>query len=364
MIVGGLDQFTGSGRQLDHEDSAMLRLDHHFSASDTAYLRFSFDAAYSDVPSDGLNDRQLTTSRPVNGELEELHIYSTRLVNELKFGFNRSTVFTSNQGLSNLPYSVAVSGLTTLANNEFTTGVGNSFSYIDNLTMVRGARTLKFGVEARRIQLDQGNTANGTVVYSSLNLPASSFQANSVSSATFNDSLPLNGLRKTEVYSYAQDEWKFRPNFTLNLGVRYTFYNIFHEVHGKADPFDFATCGAAGYCGVGASFGNPNTLDVDPRISFAWLPMASGGGKTVIRSGFGITTGLRSGTIAAPPVGAFCWNRVSISVRTYSTKPCICRFISSIRSRICRMMAIPAMFTPRSRARFRMNSSRSRSSSV
>ena len=66
--------------------------------------------------------------------------------------------------------------------------MGNSFSYIDNLTMVRGAHTLKFGVEIRRIQLDQGNTSNGTVIYSSLQLPASSFLVNSVSSATYNDS--------------------------------------------------------------------------------------------------------------------------------------------------------------------------------
>jgi hypothetical protein len=290
-----IDQFTGSGRQLDHEDSAMLRLDQSFSATDTAYLRFNFDAATSDVPSDGLNDRQLTTSRPANGELEALHIFSPKLVNELKFGFNRSTVFTTNQGLTNLPYSIAVAGLTTLASNEFTTGVGNSFSYIDNLTMLREAHTLKFGVEVRRIQLDQGNTSNGTVVYSSLNLPTSSFLANSVSSATYNDELPVNGLRKTEIYSYAQDEWKLHPNLTLNLGVRYTFYNIFHEAHGKANPFDFATCGAAGFCGVGASFGNPNTLDVDPRISFAWSPSRRssglGGGKTVIRSGFGLYHG-------------------------------------------------------------------------
>ena len=286
-----IDRFTGSGRQLDHEDSAMLRLDQHFSAADTAYLRFSFDAASSDVPSDGLDDRQLTTSRPVNGELEALHIFSPRLVNELKFGFNRSTVFTTNQGLTNLPYSIAVAGLTTLANNEVTAGLGNSFSYIDNLTLVRGAHTLKFGVEVRRIQLDQGNTANGTVVYSSLNSPTSSFLANSVSSATYNQQLPINGMRKTEVYSYAQDEWKFRPNLTLNLGVRYAFYNIFHEVHGKANPFDFATCGAAGFCGVGASFGNPNTLDADPRISVTWSPLALGSGKTVIRSGFGIYHG-------------------------------------------------------------------------
>ncbi|MDR3751818.1 MAG: TonB-dependent receptor [Terracidiphilus sp.] len=284
------DEFTGSGRQLDHEDSAMLRLDHRFSAADTVYLRFSFDAAYSNVPlaSSGayLNDRQLVTSRPVNGELESLHIFSPTLVNELKFGFNRGTVLTTNQGLSNLPYTIAVSGFTTLANNEFKLGIGNSFSYIDNLTMVHGAHTLKLGVEVRRIQLDQGNSANGTVSYSS---PAN-FLANVVNSATYAQPLQENGLRKTHVYSYAQDEWKYRSNLTLNLGVRYSFYSLFHEVHGKAIPFDFATCGAVGFCGAGASFGNTNTLDIDPRLSVAWLPSALGG-KTVIRSGFGIYHG-------------------------------------------------------------------------
>ena len=38
---------------------------------------------------------------------------------------------------------------------------------------------------------------------------------------------------------------------------------------------------------MGASFGPPNYNDFDPRISFAWAP-AKYGGKTVIRSGFGI----------------------------------------------------------------------------
>jgi hypothetical protein len=43
-------EFVGSGRQLDREDSAVLRLDHQFSARNSAYLRFNYDAAVSDMP--------------------------------------------------------------------------------------------------------------------------------------------------------------------------------------------------------------------------------------------------------------------------------------------------------------------------
>jgi hypothetical protein len=283
-------EFVGSGRQLDHEDSAMLRLDHCFSAADSVYLRFNYDAAVSNAPAaqsgSYLNDKKQVVSRPVNGELEAMHIFSPRIVNELKFGFNRGNAYTTNQSTLNLPYAVSISGLTTLANNQYKPAVGNSFSYIDNLTRVRGAHTLKFGVEVRRIQLDEGNTASGTITYSSL----ANFLTNSASSATYADLLPLNGLRKTGVYSFVEDEWKVQPNLTLNLGIRYDFYNLFHEVNGKPNPFDFATCGAAGFCGVGAGFGQPNTRDVDPRVSIAWAPRALGG-KTVLRSGFGIYHG-------------------------------------------------------------------------
>ena len=285
-----LDQFTGSGRQLDHENSAMLRLDHRFSSTDTAYFRFNFDAAYSNAPlaqaGNFLDDTQEVTSRPVNGELEALHIFSPKLVNEAKFGFNRGNVYTTNLAATNIPYSIAVSGFTTLANNQFKLGVGNSFSYIDNLTLVRGNHMLKFGAEIRRIQLNQGNTPSGAITFSS----TANFLVNSVSSASYASALPVNGMRKTAFYSYAEDEWKVRPNLTLNLGLRYSFYNVFHEVNGKAIPFDFATCGPGGFCAPGASFGNANKLDIDPRVSVAWAPAALHG-RTVVRSGFGLYHG-------------------------------------------------------------------------
>jgi hypothetical protein len=92
-------------------------------------------------------------------------------------------------------------------------------------------------------------------------------------------------LRKTDTSGYAQDEWKWKPNFTLNLGLRYTVFQIFTEADGLANPFDFNTCGAQGFCGTGASFGQQNYGDVDPRVAFVWTPWKSG--HTVIRGGFG-----------------------------------------------------------------------------
>jgi len=281
-----VDQYISQGTQVVNENSAMLRLDHHFSNKTSAYLRLNYDRAVNTQPlaSSGqyLDDRQQLASSPVNGGIELLHIFSPSLVNEVKFGFNRSTAYTTNINQTGIPYAVSVSGFTTLNNNKANVGVGNSFSGIDNLTWIRGRHMIKAGVEIRRIQLNQGNTENGTVSFAS----TAAFLANQVNTGSLNGTLPVNGLRKTQYYGYAQDEFRWTPNFTINLGVRYSFFNIFHEVQGRANPFDFATCGPQGFCGVGASFGQQNYGDIDPRIAFAWSP--KGNNSTVIRAGFGM----------------------------------------------------------------------------
>ncbi len=289
-VNANVAQFTSEGSQIVNEASGMFRIDQHFTQNTTAFIRLNMDVAISDAPlaSSGaeLLDRQDASSRPSNVVVELLHVFSPDLVNESKLGFNRSTIIKANSAESDLPYSVAVPGFTTLNTNEATVGAGNSFSEIDNLTWVKGKHVLKFGAEVRRIQLNEGNGANGTIAYSSL----ANFIANSVSSATYSAALPVNGLRKIATYEYAQDEYKLKPNLTLNAGVRYSYFGIFHEVHNLANPFDFATCGPQGYCGVGASFGRPNTLDFDPRVAFAWAPKRLGG-TTVIRGGAGIYHG-------------------------------------------------------------------------
>jgi hypothetical protein len=230
---------------------------------------------------------QQRVSTPVNGALELLHIFSLKLANEAKFGFNRATSNSYNSSKTGAIYQVAIStgpgpGFVTQNYNYDSIYVGNTFSGIDNLTWVHGRQTFKAGAEIRHIQLNQNYGEHGKVTFSTVE----NLAANQVKSASLTGALPINDLRKNDIAGYAQDEFKARPNFTLNLGVRYTVFQIFDEANGKANPFDFSTCGAQGFCGVGASFGHQNYGDLDPRVGLVWSP--DKGGKTVVRAGFGM----------------------------------------------------------------------------
>jgi len=287
-VAGNPDvaEFIGAGRQLGNEDSGMVRVDQRFSEKTTAFVRLNIDRALSSVPlaSSGqyLEDRQVLNSSPENGVVELLHIFSPSFVNETKLGFNRSTANTTDANHTGSLYAFSVSGFTTLNNDRVSIGSGNTFAGIDNLTKIKGRNVIKAGVEIRRVQMNQGRTASGTISFAS----ASAFEANEANTAKYTEAEPINGLRKFTYFGYLQDEFKWTPEITLNLGARYSFFNVFHEIYGRPDPFDFATCGPGGYCGVGASFGSPTYRDLDPRIALAYAP-AWLGGKTVIRSGFG-----------------------------------------------------------------------------
>jgi hypothetical protein len=190
-----ISRFHGRGNQVDAENSGMIRVDQRISDSTTTFVRMNIDDAVSSVPlaSSGqtLNDRQDTNSRPANAVIEVLHVLSPAATNEAKFGFNRGTVFMDNANQTRLPFSISVADFT-LNNYQQKAGVGNSFSLIDNFTWIKDRHTLKSGLEVRRIQLQQGNTASGSVSYSSAN----AFATNQVNTASFAAALPINGLRK------------------------------------------------------------------------------------------------------------------------------------------------------------------------
>jgi hypothetical protein len=267
--------YVAGANQVDNEDSGMLRLDQRFSERTTAFVRFSADEANYSIPAGALNVLAATGTSLKNGVAELFHIFSPTLINEAKFGINQDIYHTAN--LSQVGYGVTVPNLSSLTAASTTDGAGTTFSYIDDLTWVKGKHIVKVGATVRRINMNQGNSASGTLTYVSL----TNFMNNSMDAATYTSLLPLKRLRKTQFYAYAEDEYKVRSSLTLSLGLRYSFFNVFHEVADRAIPFDFATCG--GYCSAGSAFTYPRRNDFDPRVGIAWSH-----GATVLRAGAGI----------------------------------------------------------------------------
>jgi hypothetical protein len=252
-------------------------------------MRFNYDRSVNTQPlSATATDLQQKVSTPVNGALELLHIFNTSLVNEAHAGFNRSTNNQYNNSDSGSIYQIAISeaapGPAYATENYDYTSIyaGNSYSANDNFTRTHGRHTVKAGAEFRYIQLNQEHGEDGKITFSSV----ANLAEDGVRKASLKGALPVNGLRKNDYDLFAQDEFKLRPNLTLNLGLRYTIFGLFDEKNGQAEPFDFDTCGPQGYCPAGTSFGNQNYGDVDPRVGFAWTPKMSQ--KTVIRGGFGL----------------------------------------------------------------------------
>jgi hypothetical protein len=280
------DQINLVANNTVREDSGMIRFDYRFNDTNTMYARYNTDNVYIDNPTDALGSHNVVPHVPTNGVLAFQHIFSPRVINEVKVGVNRANYHNYSYGIAPVAISVSSASFSGLTNTSLDTEVGTSYSYIDNLSWVNGRHTFKFGVNIMRVQL---NNSGNTLTTASLSYASTDdFINNKASSATYLQGEGVVGNRRTFYQGYAQDEFKVTPNFTLNVGLRYEYYSVVHEILNRSAVVDVQGCG--GFCPKGTPYYDPNTKDFGPRIGAAWAPSMFHG-KTTIRSGFGIYYG-------------------------------------------------------------------------
>jgi hypothetical protein len=311
-----------------NEDAYALRLDYRLNSRNSAYFRFFRDQGFNNQPEGVTGRRALFRANPQNGVVGLQTILKPTLLNEFKFGYNG--VFTRTNGqaptvngidLSNLVINIsgntanfAIPGQGTSAGtatpggllraNSATNGRGQpytvySLSFLDNLSWTKGNHNYKFGVEFRPSRIYTDRLGGTTYVFNSLqtfltNSPASIQYLGDVSAPSpFNGGATGNRKAEQEYYiGYAQDEWKIRPNLTLNYGLRYEYYTPLREARDLDILFDITNGTLKSpderFFKVKHNFG--------PRVGLTWSPnpASSGffaGGRTVFRGGFGIFYG-------------------------------------------------------------------------
>jgi hypothetical protein len=284
------DQWSSTGLNSNREDSGVIRLDHNFTDRTSMFGRFNIDDVTITAPLDTVGGVDAPRVRPSNMVLQLTHVFSPTVVNELRGGFNRSAMHHYQFGTSPLSTAngepgyvgVNVSGFDQPSTNSLDTEVGTTIDGYDDLNIVRGRHTIKMGIGVERHRLNNSSEgiAGGTLSYSS----PENFVNNVLDGYEFLGELPIGGNRRTYYMPYVQDTFKVRPNLTLNLGLRYEYYSVLHEVRDRIAVIKFS-CG--GFCPKGTPLYAPVRTDFAPRLGLAWTP-GGAGGKTVIRTGFGI----------------------------------------------------------------------------
>lgn len=263
--------------------------------------------------------------------LTETHVFSATKINELRLGFSRfifANIPTDSINLSDIGatrgnsdifpgmYQFTITGLFSVGTgvNDDRGTVSNQYNIVDTFSMTHGRHSLRFGGEAIQYQLNRFNNfavrgalTTGSTPASGGNPAFSAFQnflqgrVTAIQSA-FGD--PARNFVATDYAAFVQDDFRWSPRLTLNLGLRWEGMSFGHDKLFRAGIFDpkLAAAGQNPFLipakvNLAGFTGTPGVSDCalahcfdgnnwGPRVGFAWD--IKGDQKTVLRGGYGI----------------------------------------------------------------------------
>ncbi len=170
----------------------------------------------------------------------------------------------------------------------------NTYNFRDTVSKVINVHGLKFGVDiiseqnndrapwAGRPNFDFGNLWNFAN-----DAPVSESAFFDPSTGSFTD---LAAYARTRNYAlFVQDDWKFRPNLTLNLGLRWDYFTPLHSTRDRISNLVLGPNGdlQGASIKVGGNLFKPDRNNFGPQLGFAWNPKMFNK-DVVLRGGFGV----------------------------------------------------------------------------
>ncbi|HEX8189334.1 MAG TPA: TonB-dependent receptor [Pyrinomonadaceae bacterium] len=275
---GRLD-YTGHYRQFLFDG----RLDHRFSSGQSSMVRVNVDRFFDDNPQDAVGGTNAPSvarrysRRSWTLQANHTSVFSRSLLNEARVAYlhgdpvtkwEAGTLSTTYTRGGSVPFTIGQSRLSDIFSRQVQFG--------DTLSWSLGRHYLRFGGSVIRHTSGGTGSEPGTAVLGTFNFrntttaPFGSLTLADVQ----NYQQPINfGIDSYELSQwlltgFVQDDWKVRPDFTLNLGLRYDRQTL-----------------------------TDATKNFAPRVGFGWHP--KGDARTSVRSGYGMYyTQIRSNAVA------------------------------------------------------------------
>jgi hypothetical protein len=325
-LSGLTNNYLANQNHVNNQDSVDIRFDHRFSDADQMFASYSFGDVRSQRPGPlgplwGGSDccPSASNSRAQHFGTGFTHTFSPQLLNDLHGGYFRyainalpfnfgSSIGSDQLGIPNANRStdpnstgltnIDIAGFTPLGDSLYLPehAFENIYQIADTLTWIRGRHSLKFGVDFRRQQRNfyQVTAPRGFFDFGGVytNDLSTANGGNGLADALLgipdaNEQDFLNGLYPTRYWDFGgfvQDDFRVRPNLTVNIGLR---YGITSPANGRVGNFDLnraivvTSYGQNAISHAGVKF---DTGDWAPRLGFSWSPQRN----TVVRSAFGV----------------------------------------------------------------------------
>jgi hypothetical protein len=245
--------------------------------------------------------------------VSEDHTFSPAVENTVRLGFNRIHLFFSPTALTpsnfdiglpaGTPVGVGIPDIIVSGAMEFGGPVGEpqgrgdtTVVLNDTLSWLKGRHSFAFGGEIRRAYNNNVAESIGDLVYTSL----ANFVLDSASAFAITEGAGNDRIVQPSYAAFAQDSFKWKPNFTINLGLRYEWNSTPSEADNRFTTFDLVT----GSLVPAPQPYHTNNKNFEPRIGFAWDPFRDG--KTSVRAAYAIltqdpTTNVVTGLSSNPP---------------------------------------------------------------
>ena len=324
---GQTGTFPGSVKDKNDVDSLLAKIDQQVTSSESLSARYAYASSQQVFPLGGLGtlsasrlpqfaQQSPTRVQLVSGSL--LSAISLAKVNEVRFGYSRYTTSfsardsqfdpstlginfgTGKPGLPEIDFGGIFDNLGATAFSIPRGRTSQSFQILDNFTWASGRHTFKLGGEYRRAVIDNfnDNLERGGIVFAPNNglcntpgvcsdpgtdiLAAYYLGQNSFTLADTGNthrSTSNNGLA-----FFLQDDFRARPDFTLNVGFRWEYFGPISEAHSiLANLGRDGNLAMVGTDGVNGAYSR-DLNNFGPRLGFAWNPHST----TVIRGAYGI----------------------------------------------------------------------------